>query len=75
MTTILPFDLKGPCKFWTQDELDEVRQSIKDNYDTIISLIKETIAHYNEGNRASTGTSCNYKTEAGNMCAVGRCLT
>lgn len=69
MKTILPFENS------TKVELDEIHQSIKDNYDTIISLIKETIAHYNEGNRASNQISCNYKTEAGNMCAVGRCLT
>jgi hypothetical protein len=75
MKIILPFEHKSHNKFWNETNIDEARQSIKDNYDTIISLIKETIAHYNEGNRASTGTSCNYKTEAGNMCAVGRCLT
>lgn len=72
MRTILPFEKYVNS---TKVDLDEILQSIKDNYDTIISLIKETIANYNEGNRASTGTACNYKTEAGNMCAVGRCLT
>jgi hypothetical protein len=72
MTTILPFETH---RHLTTDELDKVRQSIRDNYNISVSLVKETIAHYNEGNRASNGFNCNYKTETGNMCAVSRCLT
>lgn len=75
MATILPFQSKNIIGYWTPDTLVEVRQSIKDNYDTVVSLVKETVAHYNSGNRASYGTACVYKSDIGNMCAVGRCLT
>lgn len=42
-----------------------------------IEIIEETIAYYEEdpSRRAMIGTSCAYKTDNGNMCAVGRCLT
>jgi hypothetical protein len=41
----------------------------------IISLLKETINHYNSKNRSfEYGRGCKYLSGQGKMCAVGRCL-
>jgi len=71
MKEILPFEFKNPYFF----PIDEIRKSIRDNYENVVSLVKETIYYYNYGNRSVEGTHCKYQSNTGNMCAVGRCLT
>ena len=38
-------------------------------------LLNETVAHYNLGNRADTGSGCVYEKDNGCRCAVGRLMT
>jgi hypothetical protein len=71
MKEILPFEFRDSYFF----PIDEIRKSIEDNYENVVSLVKETIYYYNYGNRSVDGTHCKYQSNAGNMCAVGRCLT
>jgi hypothetical protein len=71
MKEILPFEFKD-SRFVP---IDEIRKSIENNYENVVSLVKETIHYYNYGNRSVDGTHCKYQSNAGNMCAVGRCLT
>jgi hypothetical protein len=71
MKEILPFEFKDSYFY----PIDEIRKSIEDNYENVVGLIKETIYYYNYGNRSVDGTHCKYQSNAGNMCAVGRCLT
>jgi hypothetical protein len=37
-------------------------------------IIDETVEYYKHNHRASTWWGCQYLTEDGSMCAVGRCL-
>lgn len=44
---------------------------------TKLEILEETKNHYNSTNRGigEFDAGCMYKTPAGNMCAVGRCMT
>jgi hypothetical protein len=75
MEYIEPFTDFNDISHLTEKVIGETRQSIKDNHDKIVALLKELTSHYNTGNRSIEGISCRYKNDAGNMCAVGRCLT
>lgn len=41
---------------------------------TKLEIIEETANYYNINNRGINGNWCVYKSDTGNMCAVGRCL-
>jgi hypothetical protein len=59
----------------TDEVIGDLQQSVYDNHDKIVALLKELTSHYNTGNRSVEGNTCRYKNDLGNMCAVGRCLT
>ena len=75
MEYIEPFKDFNDISHLTEEVIGEILQSIKDNHDKIVALLKELTSHYNTGNRSVEGQSCRYKNDLGNMCAVGRCLT
>jgi len=75
MKYIEPFtDINDIFKL-TDEAIEELQQSVYDNHDKIVALLKELTSDYNTGNRSVEGNSCRYKNDLGNMCAVGRCLT
>jgi len=75
MEYIKPFTDINDIVNLTDEVIGELQQSVYDNHDKIVSLLKELTSHYNTGNRSVEGNSCRYKNDLGNMCAVGRCLT
>jgi hypothetical protein len=75
MEYIKPFTDINDIVQLTDEVIEELQQSVYDNHDKIVALLKELTSHYNTRNRSVQGNSCWYKNDLGNMCAVGRCLT
>jgi hypothetical protein len=75
MKYIEPFTDINDIVNLTDEATEELQQSVYDNHDKIVALLKELTSDYNIGNRSVESNTCRYKNHLGNMCAVGRCLT